>query len=185
MQRRRLRFDNLERSRNVPEGQFSWGLKSMAGASSAAEEVMNARRLMCSPQAEDHTLPHRCASNCGSGIARMSGSAAPPTTVPLQRRSRLPCAILRLTISAAHDRLLRHTNARTRTGTTSRHQSVSQSLPRHKRPPVARQEQQLHLPPKPMQRYPSPARISPPGMTNASGLRRADGAEMSGPSSRE
>jgi hypothetical protein len=45
------------------------------------------------------------------------------------------------TISAARDRLVHHTNRRTRTGTTSRHRSVSRSPPRHKRPPVARQEQ--------------------------------------------
>src|SRR5579871_3082909 len=89
------------------------------------------------------------------------------------------------TISAARDRLVPHTNARTRTGTTSRHRSVSRSQPRHKRPPVARREQRLHLPPKQAQRYPSPARISPPVMANASGLRRADGVEMSAPSPRE
>src|ERR1700722_17226351 len=94
-------------------------------------------------------------------------------------------AISRLTISGARHRLLRHTNARTRTGTATRRRSVSRSLPRHKCPSIARQERQLHLPPKPAQRYPSPARISPPVMANASGLRPSDDAETSAPSSRE
>src|ERR1700678_169283 len=113
---------------------------------------------------------------CLTKDIRETGPAGRPGWLPGR-------AISRLTISAARDRLLSHTNARTRTGTTSRHRSVSRSLPRHKRPPIARQEQQLRLPPKPAQRYPSPARISPPVMANASSLQRADGAEMSAPSS--